>query len=104
MYAIVQDAGRQFRAEKGIEVDLDHREVKVGEPVEFDRILLVADGENVVVGSPTVAGAKVIAECTAHVQGDKIRVFKKRRRWGWKRARGARARQVRVRITDIVAG
>ena len=106
MYVIVEIQGQQFKAEKDrfLYVHYLGEEVKEGQTVEFDRVLLAdVDGE-VKVGAPTVEGAKVVCEVTTPlVKGDKVIVFKKKRRKGYRRKNGHRQYFTKVVIKDVVA-
>ena len=106
MYVIVEIQGQQFKAEAGkfLHVHYLGENVKEGDTVEFDRVLLSdADGA-VKVGAPTVEGAKVVCEvATPLVKGDKIIVFKKKRRKGYRRKNGHRQFFTKVVIKDVVA-
>ena len=102
MYAIFKNGGRQYRAEKGATLELDQQGPKEGEKVEFGEVVLVHDGQKARVGTPTVQGVKVLGEVVKNFKGDKIRVFKYRRREGYHRTRGHRSRLTLVKITDIV--
>ena len=106
MYVIVEIQGQQFKAEKDRFLYVHHLggDVKEGQTVEFDRVLLVdADGA-VTVGTPTVEGAKVVCEVeTPLVKGDKVIVFKKKRRKGYRRKNGHRQQFTKIVIKDIVA-
>ncbi len=103
MYAIFKAGGRQYRAEKGATIELDRQGPGEGEKVEFDQVLLYHDGEKARLGAPVVKGAKVLGEVVKNYKGDKVRVFKFRRREGYHRTRGHRSRLTLVKITDIVA-
>ena len=106
MYAIVEIQGQQFKAEAGkfLYVHYLGDDKKEGETVEFDRVLLVdADGD-VKVGAPTVEGVKVVCEVTVPlVKGDKVIVFKKKRRKGYRRKNGHRQCFTKVVIKELVA-
>lgn len=106
MYAIVEIQGQQFKAEQGkfLYVHYLGDEKKEGEAVEFERVLLVdADGA-VKVGAPTVEGAKVVCEVAETlVKGDKVIVFKKKRRKGYRRKNGHRQYFTKVVIKEVVA-
>lgn len=80
MYAIVEIAGQQFKVERGNKVYVHRLEANEGAKVEFDRVLLIDNGGKVSVGNPTVDGAKVAATVIGHFKGDKVAVFKKKRR------------------------
>jgi len=104
VYAIIEDSGRQLRVSEGDVVDVDLRGLPEGvKEVAFDRVLLVSDQGNVQVGTPLVAGAKVVAEVVAEqVKGEKLYVYKFRRRKGYRRKVGHRQKYLRVRVTKIV--
>lgn len=106
MYVIVEIQGQQFKAEKDkfLYVHFLGEGVKEGDTVEFDRVLLVdADGD-VKVGAPTVEGAKVVCEVKRPlVKGDKVLVFKKKRRKGYRRLNGHRQCFTQIVIKDVVA-
>jgi large subunit ribosomal protein L21 len=80
MYAIVEIAGQQFKVERGNKVYVHRLEANEGAKIEFDRVLLMGNGDKVSVGNPTVDGAKVAATVISHLKGDKVIVFKKKRR------------------------
>lgn len=103
MYAIFRTGSKQYRAEKGATVEVDRQGPEEGQKVEFDQVVLVQDGAKVVVGTPTVKGAKVVGEVVKNLRGDKVRVYKYRRREGYHRTRGHRSELTLVRITDIVS-
>jgi large subunit ribosomal protein L21 len=106
MYAIVEIQGQQFKAEAGkfLYVHFLGENVKENDTVEFDRVLLIdADGQ-VKVGAPTVEGAKVVCEvATPLVKGEKVIIFKKKRRKGYRRKNGHRQYFTKVVIKDVVA-
>ncbi len=106
MYAIVEIQGQQFKAEAGkyLYVHYLGENVQEGETVEFAKVLLVdADGA-VKVGAPTVEGAKVVCEVKRPlVKGDKVLVFKKKRRKGYRRLKGHRQCFTQVEIKDVIA-
>ncbi len=104
MYAIIQDGSRQYKLEKGATIRFDRKpKSKQGDKVEFDKVLAYHDGEKVQVGAPLVAGVKVLGEVVSEIKGDKIRVYKYRRREGWKNTTGHREKYTLVKITDIVS-
>ena len=105
MYAIVEIQGQQFKAEEGKKLFVHHiKDVEAGKTVEFDKVLLVdADGA-VKVGAPTVEGAKVVVEVVNPlVKGDKVLVFHKRRRKGYRKLRGYRDQFTQVLVKSVVA-
>jgi len=105
LYAIIEDSGQQFKVSEGDVVRVDLRRLpEDAQTIEFDRVLLVADGQDVRVGTPLVEGAKVLAEVVRpKVPGPKLRVFKYKRRKGYRRRIGHRQKYTEVRITQIVA-
>lgn len=103
-YAIFQDSGRQYRASEGDELLIDRRKgVQPGDPVVFDRVLLVRGSDGVRLGTPVLDGAKVQAEVIGEELGKKIIVFKFRRRKDSRVKRGHRARYTRVKVSKIEA-
>jgi len=105
MYAVIEDSGTQFKVSEGdiIRVDLRQGE-DTPENIEFDRVLLVSDGEgDVKLGRPVIDGAKVTADVLTEVRGEKVTIIKFRRRKGYKRKKGHRQRFLRVRVTGIAA-
>ena len=106
MYAIVEIQGQQFKAEAGkfLYVHYLGEDKKQGDSVEFDRVLLCEADGNVKVGAPTVAGAKVVCEVAEPlVKGDKVLVFKKKRRKGYRRLNGHRQYFTKIVIKELVA-
>ncbi|MBW6497624.1 MAG: 50S ribosomal protein L21 [Bacteroidales bacterium] len=103
MYAIVEIGGQQFKIAKDqkLYVNLIHEEE--GAELEFDNVLLFADGDKVQVGTPVLDGAKVKAKVLAHVKADKILVFKKKRRKGYQKMNGHRQPLTQIQIEEIVA-
>lgn len=103
MYAIVEIAGQQFKAEAGKKLYVHRLEAERGAVVEFEKVLLVdADGE-IKVGVPTVEGAKVVCEVVSHLKGDKVIVFKKKRRKGYQKCNGHRQCFTEVKINEVIA-
>ncbi len=102
MYAIIESGGKQYRVEPGAIVALERIPGDVGSQVELDRVLLVSDGTMVKVGKPTLSGAKVISEIVAQTRGEKIDVFKFKRRKKYRRKTGHRQELTKVRIAEIV--
>ena len=106
MYAVIETGGKQFRVEPGdvIDVELTPVSGKKIQKIKFDRILLVGDDKGVKVGAPVVSGAEVTGVLVDEVRGPKIRVFKMKRRKGYRRTRGHRQDLLRVKIDDIKVG
>ncbi len=103
MYAIVESGGKQYRAELGAILALERIQGEIGNRVELDRVLMVSDGTEVRVGHPTVAGARVVSEIVSQARGEKIDVFKFKKRRKYRRKTGHRQELTKVRITEIVA-
>ncbi len=101
MYAIVDISGKQFKVEKDQKIFAPLLEGKEGAKVEFDKVMLIDDNGKVTVGAPTVKGAKVSAKILEHVQGDKVIVFKKKRRKGYKKKNGHRQDFTQILIENI---
>lgn len=102
MYAVVEMGGKQYKVSAGEIVDVDKLPFEVGERIELDRVLLVADGEEVRVGQPTVEGAKVLATVTDHAKGRKVIVFKYKPKERYRRKKGHRQAHTRLTIDEIV--
>jgi large subunit ribosomal protein L21 len=103
MYAIVEIAGQQFKVEEGRKVYVHRLSDEEGKSVDFDKVLLLDDGNNVTVGTPTVDGAKITAKVVSHMRGDKVIVFKKKRRKGYKVRNGHRQDLTELMIEKISA-
>ena len=101
MYAIVEIAGHQYKVEKDQQVFVNRLEAEEGKKVKFDRVLLVDKGGDVAVGAPAVDGMAVHAVVERHLKGDKVLVFKKKRRKGYQKLNGFRASLTEIKITDI---
>ena len=101
MYAIVDIAGKQFKVTQDQQIFAPKMEGDAGASVEFDNVLLVDNDGKVKVGSPLVKGAKVTAEILTHQKGDKVIVFKKKRRKGYKVKNGHRQDFTKLLIKDI---
>ena len=103
MYAVIKTGGKQYRVEEGDTLKIGKLEVGTGESVDFDEVLLVADGDNITVGQPLVSGAKVTAEVVEQGRHDKIRIIKFRRRKHYRKQQGHRQWFTAVKITGIKA-
>jgi large subunit ribosomal protein L21 len=104
VFAIIQAGGRQVRVNPGSIVTVDRVDAEVGKEITFDRVLfLEKDGGEMLAGAPFVANAKVVGVVDGESRGPKIRVFRKKRRKGFRKTRGHRSVFTRVRITEIVA-
>lgn len=105
MYAIVEINGQQFKAEEGKKLFVHHiKDVEVGQTVEFDKVLLVDKDGAITVGAPAVEGAKVVVEVVNPlVKGDKVIVFKMKRRKDYRKKNGHRAQFTEVSIKSVIA-
>ena len=102
MFAIVEAGGRQEKVQPGVVVVIDHLDAEPGAEVTFDKVLLVENGDGVVVaGTPFVSGASVTGVIVEQGKGKKIVVFKTKRRKGYRRTKGHRTLQTRVRVQSI---
>lgn len=101
MYAVVKIKNQQFRVTPDLTLQVPLMSDEVGAKLTFDEVLMMADGEDIKVGSPTVAGATVAAEVVGHGRSRKIIVFKKRRRKNYRRKNGHRQPFTEIRITGI---
>ena len=105
MYVIAEIQGQQFKIEQGMKLFVHHiQDVEAGANVEFEKILLADKDGQVTVGAPTIDGAKVVCEVkTALVKGDKVIVFKKRRRKGYRKLNGHRQQFTELLVKEVVA-
>ncbi|WP_428772858.1 50S ribosomal protein L21 [Vibrio sp.] len=103
MYAVFQSGGKQHRVSEGQTLRLEKLDVETGATVEFDKVLLVANGEDITVGAPLVEGGKVTAEVVQHGRGDKVKIVKFRRRKHSRKQQGHRQWFTEVKITAINA-
>lgn len=101
MYAIVDIAGQQFKVEKDQKIFVHRLEGEEGKKVSFDKVLLIDSGSKISVGDPMVKGATVSAKIVAHVKGDKVLVFKKKRRKGYQKLNGHRQYLTQIQIEGI---
>ena len=103
MYAIVEIAGQQFKVVKDQKVFVNRLQTEEGKLVAFDNVLLIGDGDNVTVGAPAIDGAQVGAKVLKHLKGDKVIVFKKKRRKGYRKKNGHRQSLTEIVIESIAA-
>lgn len=101
MYAIVDIAGQQFKVEKDQKLFVHRLEVEEGKKVSFEKVLLIDTGSKVSVGDPVVKGASVDAKVVSHLKGDKVLVFKKKRRKGYQKLNGHRQYLTQIQIEGI---
>jgi large subunit ribosomal protein L21 len=104
MYAIFRALGKQFRAEKGMTLELPLMDVEPGSTLTFDEVLLASDGTTITAGAPLIKGARVTAEVVGLSQGPKLYIFKFKRRKNYRRKTGHRQQYTAVRITDVQVG
>jgi large subunit ribosomal protein L21 len=104
MYAIIKTGGKQYRVQSGEQLRVEALSADVGSIVSIDEVLLVGSGDGIKVGAPFVSGAKVKATVLAHGRGDKVRIFKLRRRKHYQKTQGHRQSYTELRIDDIVQG
>jgi len=103
MFAVIVSGGKQYRVQEGQTLKLEKLAVEAGSSVDFDRVLLVSNGDDVKVGAPVVEGAKVSAEVVSHGRGDKVKIIKFRRRKHHMKRQGHRQWYTEVKITGISA-
>ena len=101
MYAVIQTGGKQYRVANGDVITVEKLEGEAGSEVKFDNVLMVNDGKATQVGAPLVDGATVTAEVVEQTRGDKIVVFKKKRRQGYRRTKGHRQELTVLRVLDV---
>ncbi|MFA6127050.1 MAG: 50S ribosomal protein L21 [Bacteroidales bacterium] len=104
MYAIVDIAGQQFKVVKDQKVYVHRLDAEEGTDMEFAKVLLIDNEGKIKVGNPVVKGAKIAAKVLTHVRGDKVLVFKKKRRKGYQKLNGHRQNFTQIQIQDIILG
>ena len=102
MYAIVDIAGQQFKVEKERKIFVHRLEANEGDTIEFEKVLLLDNNGTVTIGAPLVSGAKVTAKVLSHVKGDKVIVFKKKRRKTFRKKNGHRQCFTQIQIESIL--
>ena len=103
MYAIVTIAGQQFKINENTPVFVHRLDAKEGDTITFDQVMMIGGNGSVTVGTPTVSGASITAKVIAHVKGDKVLVFKKKRRKGYQKMNGHRQSFTKIHIDKIIA-
>jgi large subunit ribosomal protein L21 len=101
MYAVVKTGGKQYRVSAGEKIKVEQIAADVGAEIALDQVLMVADGDAVTLGNPVVAGATVKAKVIGHGRGDKIRIFKMRRRKHYRKSQGHRQNYTEIEILGI---
>ena len=104
MYAVIESGGKQHRVEPGEVLQLEKSDAAEGETIDFDKVMMIGEGENVQIGTPYVEGGKVSAQVVSHGRGDKVTIVKMRRRKHYRRQAGHRQYFTAVKITDITGG
>ena len=103
MYAIVEIAGQQFKVQKDQKIFVHRLDAEAGKKIDFDKVLLVDNDGKITLGAPAIEGAKVTAQVEEHLRGDRVIVFKKKRRKGYKKRNGHRQSFTAITIKDIKA-
>ena len=101
MYAVIKTGGKQYRVAPGEKIKIEQIPADVGSQITLDQVLMVGEGESVRVGNPLVAGATVIATVVSHGRGEKVRIFKLRRRKHYQRTQGHRQNYTEIRVDTI---
>src|SRR2546421_5540976 len=104
MYAVIKSGGKQYRVQSGAQVRVEALPAEVGAAVAFNEVLLIGEGDNLKIGAPLVSGAKGKGTVVAHGRGEKLKIFKLRRRKHYQKTHGHRQSYTEVRIDDILHG
>ena len=104
MYAVIESGGKQHRVEPGEVLRLEKLDASEGETVNFDKVMMIGEGENIQIGTPFVDGGAVTAEVVSHGRGDKVTIIKMRRRKHYRRQAGHRQSFTEVKIKEISGG
>jgi large subunit ribosomal protein L21 len=102
MYAVFETGSKQYRVSEGDKIEVEKLTAESGQTVTFDRVLLVSKDDKVAVGTPTVAGAKIVADVVENKRGEKLVVWKLKRRKGYRRKAGHRQSLTVLRVKQIV--
>ena len=103
MYAVIKAGGKQYRVASGEKLKIESVVAEVGSEIVLDQVLMVADGENVTLGTPMLSGASVKAKVLSHGRGDKVHIFKMRRRKHYRKSQGHRQNYTEIEILGIAA-
>jgi large subunit ribosomal protein L21 len=103
MYAVIKTGGKQYRVTPGLRLKVEKLETEVGGNVTIDQVLMVADGDDVKIGAPLIIGAQVQAKVLSHGRGDKVMIFKFRRRKHYRKTQGHRQSYTEIQIEKIAA-
>ncbi|KPK33900.1 MAG: 50S ribosomal protein L21 [Betaproteobacteria bacterium SG8_40] len=101
MYAVIKTGGKQYRVSSGEKIKVEQLAADVGSQITIDKVLMVADGDKVSIGKPLVKGATVQATVVNHGRGDKVRIFKMRRRKHFKKQQGHRQNYTEIQVDQI---
>jgi large subunit ribosomal protein L21 len=101
MYAVIKTGGKQYRVASGAKLKVEQIAAEVGSEIVLDQVLMFADGDNVSLGTPLVNGASVKAKVVSHGRGDKVHIFKMRRRKHYRKSQGHRQNYTEIEILDI---
>jgi large subunit ribosomal protein L21 len=102
MYAIVDIAGQQFKVEKDQKIFVHRLEGEAGSNLFFDRVLLIDNGKNIIIGNPLISDALISVKILSHLKGDKVKIFKKKRRKGYQKLTGHRQFFTEIQINEIL--
>jgi len=103
MYAVIKTGGKQYKVSAGEKLKIESLPAEVGAEITLDQVLLVADGESVTMGTPLVSGASVKAKVLSHGRGEKIKIFKMRRRKHYRKTLGHRQNYTEIEISSVTA-
>ena len=103
MYAVVKTGGKQYRVSAGEKLKIEQIPAEVGSEIVLDQVLLVADGEAITMGTPLVTGAQIKARVVSQGRGEKVRIFKMRRRKHYRKSQGHRQNYTEIEILGIAA-
>jgi large subunit ribosomal protein L21 len=103
MYAVIRTGGKQYKVAAGGKLKVESLPAEVGSEIEINDVLMVADGDDIKIGAPLLAGASVKATVLAHGRGDKVMIFKMRRRKHYRKTQGHRQNYTEIRIDGISA-
>ena len=101
MYAVIKTGGKQYRVSSGEKVKVEQLAADIGSQITIDQVLMVADGDKISIGKPLVDGAKVQATVVNHGRGDKVKIFKLRRRKHFKKQQGHRQNYTEIQVDQI---
>jgi large subunit ribosomal protein L21 len=103
MYAVIRTGGKQYKVAAGGKLKVETLTAEVGSEIEINDVLMIADGDNIKIGAPVVAGASVKATVLSHGRGEKVMIFKMRRRKHYRKTQGHRQNYTEIRIDGISA-